>query len=352
MSAVHKLPVEYAECDDDSRAAVVTLIGSNLPAAYLDEAEPSPLMERASRWWQGAIRILKIAIILALVAGYPAMMVANHKIDSSPVVLSQASPWTSFEVGTALTLTGRELTVTGWAADSAAWHPRARLTALPAWQEGVSGALSEFLVLSASLATNETGEADSDLLAAGRLLVPASDSEGTPRLNAAAEALQRYEGRLSRGLAAAPTGAEAFQAEIDLFETWVVASSDDLRKRAGSAEAWPASRADIEAIYVARARAHVASQLLNASVLSEPDLITSRDAAEARDDLQVALRRAATFNPVFISSQAGTGRLLSDHPATMAFYMSEISDSIVAFEAALASQADPEMAVADAGDMN
>lgn len=348
MSAVHKLPVEYTESEDDSRAAVVTLIGSNLPAAYLDEAEPSPLMERASRWWQGAIRALKLGIILALVGGYPAMMAANHKVDSSAVVLSQASPWTSFEVGTALTLMGRELTVTGWAADSPSWHPRARLTALPAWQEGVTASLSEFLLLSAEVAAGE----DSDLLAAGRLLAPVSDGEGTPRLNAAAEALQRYEGRLSRGLATAPAGTDAFQAEIDLFQGWMAASQDDLRQRADRAEAWPASRADIEAIYVARARAHTAAQLLNASVLSEPDLITSRDAAEARDDLQIALRRAATFNPVFISSQAGTGRLLSDHPATMAFYMSEISTAIVAFEAALANQADPEMAVADAGDVN
>ena len=352
MSAVHKLPVEYDESDDDSRAAIVTLIGSNLPAAYLDEAEPSPLMERASRWWQGAIRALKLGIILALVGGYPAMMAANHKVDSSAVVLSQASPWTSFEAGTALTLMGRELTVTGWAADSPSWHPRARLTALPAWQEGVTASLSEFLLLSAEVAAGEVGERDSDLLAAGRLLAPVSDGEGTPRLNAAAEALQRYEGRLSRGLATAPAGTDAFRAEIDLFKGWMAASQDDLRQRADRAEAWPASRADIEAIYVARARAHTAAQLLNASVLSEPDLITSRDAAEARDDLQTALRRAATFNPVFISSQAGTGRLLSDHPATMAFYMSEISQAFIVFEAALANQADPEMAVADAGDVN
>jgi hypothetical protein len=349
MSAVHKLPVEYNEPDNDTNAPVVTLIGSNLPAAYLEEAEPSPLMERASHWWQGLIRTAKLSIILALVGGYPAMMVASHKVDSGQIVLSQASPWASLEVGTSLTLLGRELTNAGWADDSPAWHPRARLTALPAWQEGVSKSLSEFMLLSADLSKTDSGQVDSDLQAAGRLLAPASDAEGIPRLNAAAEALQRYEGRLARGLATQPRGGEAFAAEVDLIEKWATESKERLQISADRAEAWPASRRDIEAIYLARAQAHVASQLLNATLLAEPDLLTSRDAAEARDRLQLTLRRAATFNPVFISSQAGTGRFLSDHPATMAYYMDNIVASVAAFELALSEQAEPRTAIADAG---
>jgi hypothetical protein len=175
----------------------------------------------------------------------------------------------------------------------------------------------------AQLTPTQVNQPDTDLNAAARLLAPASDSEGVPRLNAAAEALQRYEGRLSRGLIDAPRGVEVFQAEANLMASWAMTSGDILRDSANSAEAWPASRRDVEAIYLARAKAHVAGQMLIATLSAEPELIASREAAEARDRAVLAWRRAATFNPLIVSSQAGTGRVLSDHPAVMIFYMQE-----------------------------
>lgn len=338
MGAAKKLPDLYKETGPDDRAPVVTLIGSNLPQAYLDEAEPSPLMESASRLWRRIVFAFKLIIVLLLVGGYPAMMAASHKIDTREVVLSQAAPWASPEAGTAMTLIGRELTGAGWADDRAAWHPAAQLKALPAWQEGLISALSEHTALMAQLTPNELGQPDADLNAAGRLLAPASDSEGTPRLNAAAEAIQRYEGRLSRGLVSAPRGIEAFQAEAKLMASWAAASEQILRDSANSAQAWPASRRDVEAIYLARAKAHVAGQMLSATLSAEPELLASRDAVEARDRALMAWRRAATFNPLIVSSQAGTGRILSDHPAVMTFYMQEAEAAMMALIAAVEPQ--------------
>lgn len=321
MGAVEKLPDIYKETGPDHSAPIITLIGSNLPQAYLDEAEPSPLMETASRLWRRVVFVFKCLIVLVLVGGYPAMMAASHKIDTRDVVLSQIAPWASPEAGTAMTLIGRELTGAGWADDRAAWHPAAQLKALPAWQEGLIAALSEHTALMAQLTPTDLGQPDADLNAAARLLAPASDSEGAPRLNAAAEALQRYEGRLSRGLIDPPRGLEAFRAEASLMAEWAAARGETLRESANSAEAWPASRRDVEAIYLARAQAHVAGQMLTATLSAEPELIASREAVEARDRALKAWRRAATFNPLIVTSQAGTGRILSDHPAVMAFYM-------------------------------
>ncbi len=346
MSAANKLPVAYEEVDPYQRDPVITLIGSDIPPAYLDDAEPSPLMESASRLWQRMIRTTKFAIVAALVGGYPAAIVWSHNIQDQAITLPSLAPWASTEAGTALTMIGRELTGPGWAADRPAWHPQARLTALPAWQEGVTSALSDYTLLMAQMATDADGNVDADLTAAGRLLVPTRESEAIPRLNAAAEALQRYDGRLLRGLASSPMGDDSLQARLELFAVWAGEAQTRLAVSANSAEAWPAARGDIEAIYLARAHAHVAGQLLSATLATESNLVTGRDAAEARDRTQAAWARAAKFNPVFISSQAGTGRILSDHPATMAFYMAEAEAATRSFQAKLVAQNETPIAVA------
>ena len=348
MTAAEKLPVEYIEAHNDDGKPVVTLLGADISEAYLDDAEPSPMMEAIGRFWRRVIGTAKLGLVLALVGGYPAMTVLGHKVDSSAIVLSSAAPWYSNDTGTAMTLLGRELTVAGWAADRSWWHPQARLTALPAWQEGVTGALSEYALLASEQASREAGAPDSDLLAAARLLVPSQEAEAVPRLNAAAEALQSYEGRLSRGLAAQPKGMDVMVKELNLYKGWATESQARLRTHVDRAEAWPASRADIEAVYKTRAYAQVASQLIMSSLIQEPELVRTRAVAEARDRALFAWRRAATFNPMFVSSQAGTGSLLADHPAAMMYYLTEIETSTSDFIVALQAQAAETMAVAEA----
>ena len=347
MTAAETLPVEYVEADNDDAKPVVTLIGADISEAYLDDAEPSPTMEALSRFWRRIVNLFKLSIVLVLVGGYPALIVAGHKVDSSAVVLSSATPWYSNDTGTAMTLLGRELSVAGWAADRPWWHPQARLTALPAWQDGITGALSDWSLLASEHATREAGAPDTDLLAAARLLVPSQQAEATPRLNAAAEALQSYEGRLSRGLAAQPKGLNVLLDELALYKRWSSDAQTRLRSSADRAEAWPASRDDIEALYQTRAYAQVASQLLMSSLIQEPELVKTRTAQEARDRAIFAWRRAATFNPIMVSSQAGTGSILSDHPAAMMYYMSEIDATTTAFIDALQAQEQEMIAVAE-----
>jgi len=345
MSAGEPLTVSYEDTEDSAEAPVVTLIGADLPDAYLDEAEPSPLMEDVSRFFGKLGSLFKLGLIILLVGGYPFAIVSSHKIDTNPVVLTQEMPWASRETGTMLTLLGRELTGAGWAGDRANWHPQARLTALPAWQDGMISALSDQASMMSGFAT-VNGEPDQDLQAAARLLVPSSDGRATPRLNAAAEALQRYDGRLSRGLARPIMGAEFLLAEIELYEDWFSGSSAALSARVGRAEGWPAGRADIETIYLTRARAHVASELLTTTLLNDPNLLETRDASEAREEAMAALRRVADFNPVFISSQSGSNRLLADHTATMAFYAEAASEALSEFSVALRAQDQASLDVA------
>lgn len=347
MTVAEQLPVEYIEADN-SGEPVVTLIGANISEAYLDDAEPSPMMAAIGRVWSRIIKTAKFGLVLALVGGYPAMIAMSHKVDSSAVVLSTATPWYSNDTGTAMTLLGRELGIAGWANDRSWWHPQAQLTALPAWQDGITGALSEYTVLAADHAAQQPGAPDSDLMAAARLLAPAQEAEATPRLNAAAEALQSYEGRLSRGLAAQPNGLAVFLDELSLYQAWSTKAQARLRSSADRAEGWPASREDIQALYAARAHAQVASQMMMSSLIQEPDLVRSRAAREARDRAIFAWRRAATFDPLIISSQAGTGAFLSDHPAAMMYYLAEIDTATADFVEALQQQDAEMISVAEA----
>lgn len=331
MTAAQKLPAAYEEVVFSPRKPIVTLIGADLPHEYLDDAEPSELAASLGRAWARALKLVKLALVIALVGGYPAAMVASHHIDSSPVTLSQTTEWASPETGTILTFVGRELTGAGWAEDRPFWHPQSRLTALPAWQQGIIAALSDLTLLNARLAPDEGGNPDADLLAASRLLAPDGESLATPRLNAAAEALQRFDGRLSRNGALATAGSTALDAKLALFTAWSVAAQGQLTARTWAADAWPAARADIEAIYRARAHAHVAAQMLHAITPGAPDLIVPHEVVEAREKAISAWNRAAQFNPVLVSSQAGTGRFLSDHPAIMAFYISQAGAATAAY---------------------
>ena len=338
MTAAEKLPVEYSEANNDDGKPVVTLIGADMSEAYLDDAEPSPTVAALGRFWNRIVNTAKFGLVLALVGGYPALIVMSHKVDSSAIVLSSAAPWHSNDTGTAMTLLGRELTVAGWANDRSWWHPQAQLTALPAWQDGVTGALSDYAVLASEHAALQPGAPDTDLLAAARLLAPAQEAEAIPRLNAAAEALQSYEGRLSRGLAAQPKGLGVLLDELALYQRWSTQSQTFLRSSADRAEGWPASSEDIQALYKARAYAQVASQMIMSSLIQEPELVRTRDAREARDRAIFAWRRAATFNPLMVSSQAGTGNFLSDHPAAMMYYLAEIDTATADFIDALEKQ--------------
>ena len=282
--------------------------------------------------------------MLALVGFYPALIVASHEINDSPVILSAESPWASPETGVVVTLIGREIEGPGWAADRPGWHPQARLTALPAWQNALATSLSQFSRLMAGKSQTPDGNPDPDLSAAARLLMPEAGLDQTPRLTAAAEALARYEGRLERNLASRPSGVTDIVDELALFSGWADNSYERLSQRIGTREGWPASKEDIQVFFEARARAQVVSQILTASLVSEPD-IAVRNSVESRlDQIEAYWRRAAELDPIFVSNQAGDARLMADHLAMMAFYLRQAGDSTRELGAALLSEEQARLA--------
>lgn len=294
----------------------------------LDYAEPSPIMIAFQRGWRSLKRMLKIGAVVALVGIYPAAVVLSSHVNDKPINIPAEQSWAVPGIAVAVHKIARELEGAGWAENRPSWHPQARLTALPAWQSGTADALSQHMQLISELAPYE-GAPDSDLAAASRLLKEVPGEPMRPRLTAAAEALNRFDTRASRGLAMRPMPEEIMPQELALFAGWAAEDRAALSDRINALQeggGWPASKDDITAFYRAKARAHVAHEMFAASAgkaytLSDTAILVAADRAEA------AWGRAAEMKPILVSNQSNSAVFTPNHLASMAYFLLEAEEA-------------------------
>ncbi|HPF22038.1 MAG: hypothetical protein R3C08_00275 [Hyphomonas sp.] len=288
----------------------------------LEDAEPHPIMDFFRGLWRRIVFLFKLTLFLGLVGAYPVSILLSHKIDDSDIVFADGQNWAFPESGIAITKIARELEGKGWAADKPNWHPQARLTAMPAWQEATADGLSEFTRLVAGAVPGAEGEPDSDLLAASRLLKGLPGEDMRPRLTAAAEALNRFDSRASRKVVDLPERRSLAAEEARMFAGWAEADQDDLSTQIyQEATGWPASKQDIRVFYAAKARAHIALQMLKAA--RSADRVSAGDAetVAAYDRAEAAWTRAARIRPLMVSNQKGDGAVMSNHLASLGFFL-------------------------------
>ena len=317
-AAAVKLPRAYEEQEHVPAPADPTHFIS------LDYAEPSPIMIGLQKAGRALKRTLKIGVVVALVGAYPAAMVVSSHINDKPIVIPAEQSWAVPGIGVAIHKIARELEGAGWASNRPVWHPQARLTALPAWQSGTADALSQHMKLVSELAPYE-GAPDSDLAAASRLLNEVPGEPMRPRLTAAAEALNRFDTRASRGLAMRPMPEEIMPHELALFAGWAAEDRAALSDQINAVQeggGWPATKDDITAFYRAKARAHVAHEMFAANAdkaynLSNTAILVAADRVEA------AWGRAAEMKPVLVSNQSDSAVLNPNHLASMAYFLLE-----------------------------
>lgn len=330
-----KLPKAYEE---DVRAKVRP---APIPEHFisLEHAEPSPIMVGFQKGWKRIVGFFRLAAIVAVLGAYPAAVVLSSHIDDNPIAIPGDQSWSLSVVGVAIHKIAREQTGAGWAVDQPAWHPLARLTAVPAWQDATAAGLSEHTKLLSEVAATADGP-DGDLAAAARLLQAVPDEDMSPRLTAAAEALNRFDTRASRGLAVRPSPEETLPREMALFATWAMQDRAALSDRINAQQkAWPASKEDIAAFYAAKARAHLAHELIVAGKARAYGLTGDTELAVALTTAEAAWKRAADMKPVFVSNQSGSAALLPNHLASMAFYLSEAEEASKYLAARLAPPA-------------
>ena len=296
----------------------------------LEDAEPHPIMDFFQGLWRRIIFLFKLSLFLGLVGAYPVSIVLSHKIDDSDIVFAGGQKWAFPEAGIEITKIARELEGKGWAADKPNWHPQARLTAMPAWQEATADGLSEFTRMVAAAVPDSNGEPDSDLIAASRLLKGLPGEDMRPRLTAAAEALNRFDSRASRGVVALPDRRGLAAKEARMFAGWAEADQDDLSTQIyQEPTGWPASKQDIRVFYAAKARAHIALQMLKASRAADRDSLKDADTLAAYDKAEAAWTRAARIRPLIVSNQKGDGAIMSNHLASLGFFLRDAQRTAV-----------------------
>jgi hypothetical protein len=217
----------------------------------------------------------------------------------------------------------RERAGAGLVSDRPAWHPQARLTALPAWQDATFAGLSEHVAILSEVAGTADGP-DGELAAASRLLTAVPGEDMHPRLEAAAKALNLYDTEASRGLALRPSPEEVLPHEMALFAGWAAEDVAALSDRINAEQdVWLASKEDISAFYAAKARAHLAHELIVASKARAYGITGDTELAVLLARAESAWKRAADMKPVFVSNQSGSAALLPNHLASMAYYLVE-----------------------------
>lgn len=262
----------------------------------------------------------KAMLVAAIMFAYPVMTVMAHQINDDPIVVDDSRFWAVPDIGVTSVLIARELDGPGWASDRHPWHPQARLTALPVWQETMLAALADHGRLIISQLEDLR---DQDLIAAVRLLEPADGLDVTARLMAANEGLLRYDDRVAGGVAVAPRGAAAILAKLTMTNRWIDQKHTKLADIASPGDGWIASQEAIEAVYAAKAIAHVGHEMLAASARQESKLIADRGADALMQDALTKWRHAAAMEPLFVANQSEKALSGVNHPAIMAFYLDQ-----------------------------
>ncbi|MEM0984783.1 MAG: hypothetical protein AAGJ32_00915 [Pseudomonadota bacterium] len=326
---------------------VVTVLGDE--EMNIQDAMPHPLMEASRRVWQKSKGLVKLGLFAAFAASYPGWMISSSTIDDAAVEID-ADNWASHEAGVALTLIAREISGPGWSADKPGWHPVQHLTAQPAWQMSLSYSLADMTQLSAAIAQHN-GEPDTDLAAASRLLRPVTGEVMTPRLIAAAEALASYDSRVANGVATDIGTSDQIIELLGLFVGWAEDSSRELSDQIALGAALPASKADIRAFYDARARAHVAANMINALLQQDQQLdLTASIRAQVRE-AKTKWRRIAQQSPMIVSNQSGNNPLLPNHLAAMAWHLDRAEAATTLLAEMLEGTREGDLSIAAADDL-
>jgi len=295
------------------------------------------LHEQPRRSWFGLIRFwFKALIVVAILAAYPTMIVLGSDVgDRNVSSMVDRTKWTAPWAGAPASLLEKHFNDLGWASDSPSWAPMARLTAKPAFQAAMAGAVGEFLALSnAQMAAN--GASDADLSAAARLV--SSSSTGI-QLRAARDALVNYDRRLRRRGAITPFTQAQLGEQLKLVNAWAAIGQGDIAKTADLRGGSPIDEAATVAVYGAKGRAMAAYAVIDA--MPWPD---DAKVAAARNAALKAWKSAAEFHPMIVLNGSPDGSVFGNHAASMGFLNSQAQQATQDYIALVATPSPPVVA--------
>ena len=185
------------------------------------------------RLWRRIIwGALSLLIVLAALS-YPAAIVFGHKIPNKIPTDLPETVWADSRIGASIELIENELDQRGWVSARPGWHPQAYLTAMPAFQSGLTSVLSRFATLRAGLVTSAGGR-DEDLTLAASLIAQAVGASAEDQLRAATQAMRRFDGLKARSVLDDETQSILLEGEIRLYQQILEDCLEDLGRIARS----------------------------------------------------------------------------------------------------------------------
>lgn len=276
---------------------------------------------RAKHW---LILILVFCAILA----YPIAVIFSHKVIDEIPDLVPSRVWVDPRTGTAVELLERE-SYFGWASSKPSWHPQSRLTAMPAFQNGLANGLAQFVSSRAELVEN--GADDTDLSQAEALLKSMEGSDADDRLYAAIEALKRFDGRKANFLVEEVTTLQTLRKDLKKFSEELDQIEKNLRLTASRPSRGVFNRADVDQFYRAKGAIHAFGML----VKSYPEDTTTKPGFEkALADLNTAFHRASLKSPVTVSNtQPGSFGFGGNDFMALVYLITEIRSKLATVDA-------------------
>ena len=249
--------------------------------------------EQTFSWWK---RVAIVLLLVTLASIYPLIMVLSHKVTNVIPGNTPNQVWDDRKVGAAIEVLERE-DFYGWAAATPTWHPKARLTAMPAYQQGISSVFSEFAGMRSELSRDEAP--DTDLKHAYTLLQELDGKDSADKLHAAIEALRRYHGRKARSLTEDQDPKLVLKQDLALFDTILNSVIARLDAIAAQPSRGVFNRELVTDYYRAKGQIHAIAMLVKATP-RENDNIDGF--ADALDKLNTSLSRATRPAPLTVSN--------------------------------------------------
>ena len=303
------------DTSDIIEAGVVDL--DDMEDAHDDAIATHKTFGQHIRFWFNTV------VIVGLLGAYPVMTIASSDVgDRDLDKLVNRADWAAPWVGGVATLLEQHFGQLGWASDSEAWEPMARLTAKPAYQSAMAGALGDVLKL-ANVQAVIAGQPDVDLEAAARLVK--ADSTGV-QLRAARDALLNHDRRLRRRDVVANFTARQVSEELALLSSWATVSQESVIASTGAIGGSPMDEQATRAVYAAKGRATVAYLMLES--LNWPQ---SAELAKTRDTAQSAWKAVAEFHPLIVLNGDPDGSLWGNHPAAMSYLIARAEEATKTF---------------------
>ncbi|HEX5007434.1 MAG TPA: hypothetical protein VFV70_10000 [Hyphomonadaceae bacterium] len=292
------------------------------PASDEEEAPARSFFQIVRFWFNAAI----VAIALS---AYPILTILGADVgDRNVANLVDRTRWTAPWAGGAATLMEKHFNELGWASDSPGWAPMARLTAKPAYQSAMAGAIGEFLTL-VNKQTAATGTEDADLAAAARLV--SATSTGV-QLRAARDALVNHDSRLRRRALNRISTPGELVAQLALVDSWAVRSQSEITSSASMLGGSPFDEVATVAVYSSKGRAMAAYVFLDTMHWPE-----DAKAAAARNAALAAWKEAAEFHPLIVLNGSPDGSLFGNHSASMGFLLARAEKATADYAALVAA---------------